>query len=130
MEDLYLLLSYRGMNEAYVKGLLMSETTSLSFETAHPEIAKALIVAAAGSGTTGREAFLWSGREVIDCLPTEGMETVAHDYDRGATRLRFLFKDLKGSERFHEMIVTENSSLVHVALLFCLELDTGSRSEN
>ena len=40
---------------------------------------------------------------------TEGMETVAQDYARGATRLRFLFKDPKGWEQFYEGLKTHSA---------------------
>jgi pimeloyl-ACP methyl ester carboxylesterase len=102
VEDLYLLLRHLGLDQAYVGGLSMGGTTALNFGIVHPEMARALIVAAAGSGATGREAFLKSGQEVIARLGAEGMEAVAHDYARGATRLPFLFKDPKGWEQFYE----------------------------
>ena len=102
VEDLFLLLRHLGISQAYVGGLSMGGSTALNFGIAHPEMAKALIVAAAGSGTTGRETFVQSGQELIDRLLSQGMESVAEDYARGATRQRFLRKDPKGWEQFQE----------------------------
>lgn len=102
VEDLYLLLQHLGIGQAYVGGLSMGGSTALNFGIAHREMARALIVAAAGSGTTGWEEFLQSGQQLIERLLAEGMEAVAHDYARGATRQPFLFKDPKGWEQFHE----------------------------
>lgn len=102
VEDLYLLLRHLQVSSAYVAGLSMGGTTALNFGIAHPEMAKALIVTAAGSGTTDREEFAESGRQLIDRLRSEGMEPVAQDYATGATRLRFRSKDPKGWEQFYQ----------------------------
>ena len=102
VEDLYLLLRHLDIDQAYVGGLSMGGTTALNFGISHPEMSKALIVAAAGSGSTGAEEFRQSGLELIDRLRSEGMEAVALDYANGPTRKRYLEKDPKGWALFHE----------------------------
>ena len=104
VEDLYLLLQHLGISQAYIGGLSMGGTTALNFGIAHPEMARALIIAAAGSGSNGAEEFRQSGLELIDRLMSEGMEAVAADYARGETRVQFLRKDPRGWEEFHRCL--------------------------
>ena len=102
VEDLYLLLRHLDIGQAYVGGLSMGGTTALNFGIAHPEMAKGLIVAAAGSGSADAEEFRRSGRELIERLRSQGMEAVAQDYANGPTRLQFREKDPKGWAQFYE----------------------------
>ena len=101
VEDLYLLLQHLGAGPAYIGGLSMGGSTALNFGIAHPEMARALIVASAGSGSNGPEEFRRSGQALIGRLRNEGMEAVADDYARGETRVQFLRKDPRGWEEFH-----------------------------
>ena len=57
VEDLFLLLSHLGIGQAYVGGLSMGGSTALNFGIAHPEMAKALIVAAAGQAPPAGRLF-------------------------------------------------------------------------
>ncbi|MCH7714108.1 MAG: alpha/beta fold hydrolase [Chloroflexi bacterium] len=101
VEDLHLLMQHLGVGSAYIGGLSMGGSTALNFGIAHPEMARALLVAAAGSGSDGPEEFRRSGQNLIDRLMNEGMEAVADDYARGETRVQFLRKDPRGWEEFH-----------------------------
>jgi len=101
VEDLYLLLKHLSISQAYIGGLSMGGTTALSFGIAHPKMSKALIVASAGSGSSGGEAFQRSGQALIARLRGEGMGPVADDYARGETRVQFLRKDPRGWEEFY-----------------------------
>ncbi|PKB63526.1 MAG: hypothetical protein BZY80_07115 [SAR202 cluster bacterium Io17-Chloro-G2] len=101
VEDLHLLLVHLGIGDAYIGGLSMGGTTALNFGIAHPEMARALIVASAGSGSDGPEQFRRSGQALIGRLTTEGMGPVADDYARGETRVQYLRKDPRGWEEFH-----------------------------
>jgi pimeloyl-ACP methyl ester carboxylesterase len=109
VEDLYLLLKHLGIGQAYIGGLSMGGTTALGFGIAHPEMAKALVVASAGSGSTGGEAFQQSGQALIARLRNEGMGPVANDYARGETRVQFLRKDPRGLEEFHRGLAAHSA---------------------
>ena len=101
VKDLYLLIQHLGTGPAHIGGLSMGGTTALNFGIAHPDMARALIVASAGSGSNGPEEFRRSGLALIDRLMNEGMEAVAGDYARGETRVQFLRKDPSGWGEFH-----------------------------
>ena len=98
MNDLYLLLRHLGIDQAHIGGLSMGGSVALNFGIAHPEMARSLIVASAGAGTTNREEFLAQGQALSDRLISEGMEAVANDYARTDIRLQLLRKDPQGWE--------------------------------
>ena len=52
VEDLYLLLRHLGIQQAHIGGLSMGGNMTLFFGLRHPEMAKSLIVAGAGTGRT------------------------------------------------------------------------------
>ena len=109
VEDLYLLLRHLGIGQAYIGGLSMGGTTALNFGIAHPEMAKALIVASAGAGSDKANEFRQSGEALIARLGNEGMEGVAEDYARGETRLQFLRKDPRGWEDFQRGLASHSA---------------------
>jgi pimeloyl-ACP methyl ester carboxylesterase len=109
VEDLYLLLRHLGIEKAHLGGLSMGGSVVLNFGFAHPETAASLIVAAAGSGTTDREAFDAMVRGVSDRLLSEGMEAVANDYSMSATRVQLLRKDPKGWEEFRSALASHSA---------------------
>ena len=88
-----------GIGQAYIGGLSMGGTTALNFGIAHPEMARALIIASAGAGSDNADEFRKFGEALIARLRNEGMEAVANDYARGETRLQFLRKDPRGPPR-------------------------------
>ena len=51
VEDLHAVLRHLGIGQAYVGGLSMGGGTALHFGIAYPDMARALIVAATGSGS-------------------------------------------------------------------------------
>ena len=55
VEDLKALMDALGIREAYVGGISMGGSLALHFGLRHPEMALALIVAAAGTGSTNPE---------------------------------------------------------------------------
>ena len=87
----------------------MGGTVVLNFGIAHPEMARGLIVASAGSGSSDRESFLANAQALSDRLLFEGMEPVADDYARGDTRVQFLRKDPKGWEEFHRELASHSA---------------------
>src|SRR5205823_7955971 len=55
VEDLHALLQDLGVGRAHVGGLSMGGGVALNFGIRYPEMVESLIIAAAGSGTVGRE---------------------------------------------------------------------------
>jgi pimeloyl-ACP methyl ester carboxylesterase len=109
VNDLYLLLRHLGIDQAHIGGLSMGGSVALNFGIAHPRMARSLIVAAAGSGTTNREEFLANGRVLCDRLLSEGVEPVAADYARSDNRLQLLRKDPQGWEEFHRLLASHSA---------------------
>ena len=109
VNDLYLLLRHLGIDQAHIAGLSMGGSVTLNFGIAHPEMARSLTVAAAGSGTTNREEFLANGKALCDRLVSEGMEAVAADYARSDNRLQLLRKDPQGWEEFHRLMASHSA---------------------
>ena len=68
VEDLYGLLRALGIEQAYVGGLSMGGSTTLHFGIRHPEMARALIIAAAGSGSTNPERVQATSRALAGRL--------------------------------------------------------------
>ena len=97
VNDLYLLLRHLGIDQAHVGGLSMGGSVTLNFGIAHPDMAKSLIVASAGSGSGNREEFLANGQAMADRLLSEGMEAVARDYGTTDIRVQLRRKDPRGS---------------------------------
>ena len=100
VEDLYLLLRHLAIEQAYIGGLSMGGAVALNFGIAHPEMAKALVVASAGSGSTDPEAFRRNCQVTADRLLARGMDALTEGYAQGATRMQLLRKDPKGYEEF------------------------------
>ena len=109
VNDLYLLLRHLGIDQAHIGGLSMGGSVALNFGIAHPEMARSLIVASAGSGTTNREEFLTNGQAISERLLSEGMEPVANDYAKTDTRLQLLRKDPRGWEEFRRLLASHSA---------------------
>ena len=102
VEDLYQLLRYLEIEQAHVGGLSMGGNMALFFGLRHPEAAKSLIVAGAGTGSTNPDAFRQQSIGYAERLEAEGMAGLG-DYARGPTRIRFLNKDPMGWGEFAEL---------------------------
>lgn len=103
IEDACGLLRHLGIDQAYVGGLSMGGSTALHFGIRHPDVARALIIAAAGSGSTNPEEFKGTSRALADRLEREGAAGM-RDYARGATRVQLLRKDPAGFEEFANLL--------------------------
>ena len=110
VNDLYLLLRHLNISQAHIGGLSMGGSVTLKFGISHPEMAKSLIVASAGSGSTNRETFLATGQAMSDRLLSEGMAPVAKDYGNTNIRVQLLRKDPLGFETFSTLL-SEHSSV-------------------
>ena len=104
VNDLFRLLRHLGIEQAHVGGLSMGGAAALNFGIAHPDLARSLVVASAGTGTTDRENFLANGEALAGRLLSEGMEAVANDYGRSETRVQLLRKDPRGFEEFLRLL--------------------------
>ncbi len=104
VNDLYLLLKHLGIEQAHIGGLSMGGSVTLNFGLSHPEMARSLIVASAGSGSDNRKAFLVSGQAMTDRLLSVGMETVANEYGRSDTRIQLERKDPRGFDEFLRLL--------------------------
>lgn len=102
VEDLYQLLRHLGIEQAYVGGLSMGGGTAVHFGLRHPEMARALIVASAGSGSANPEQFAQGCEEQATRLERDGMDG-ADGYARGAARIQLLRKDPVGWAEFAEL---------------------------
>jgi pimeloyl-ACP methyl ester carboxylesterase len=103
-EDICGLMRHLDIKEAYVAGLSMGGSATLAFGLAHPEMARALIVAGTGTGSTNPEQFRQQARTFADDLESRGMKALA-DYARGPGRVQLLRKDPKGWEEFNRMLM-------------------------
>jgi pimeloyl-ACP methyl ester carboxylesterase len=99
VEDLYGLLRHLRIEQAYIGGLSMGGATTLHFGIRHPEMARALIIAAAGSGSTNPEEFRETSRALADRLEREGGAGFS-DYAIGPARVQLRRKDPSGWEEF------------------------------
>ena len=104
VNDLYLLMRHLNISEAHIGGLSMGGSVALNFGIAHPEMAKSLIVASAGSGSTNRDTFLSTGQSMADRLLSEGMVPVAQDYGTTNIRVQLRRKDPMGFETFARLL--------------------------
>lgn len=109
VEDLYLLLRHLGIDQAYLGGLSMGGSMVLNFGLAHPEMAKAMVVASAGSGSTDPEAFRQNCQATADRLLAQGMEALTQGYAQGPTRVQLLRKDPKGYEEFYQGLLSHSA---------------------
>ena len=104
VEDCYGLLRHLGIDQAYVGGLSMGGSTALHVGLRHPDVAKAVIIAAAGTGSDNVEEFRATSYATADRLETGGMEAL-RDYAAGATRLQLKRKDPAGYRRFIDLLM-------------------------
>ena len=87
----------------------MGGSVALNFGIAHPEMARSLIVASAGSGSSNRETFLAGGQALVDRLNSEGMEAAANEYGRADIRVQLQRKDPQGFEEFLRLLASHSA---------------------
>ena len=107
--DLKGLLRHLGIEEAYVGGLSMGGGIALNFGLSHPEMARALVLAGTGSGTTDPELFRRETRASSQALLSAGgMEALA-GYAQGPTRVQLKRKDPRGWEEFRSQLMAHSA---------------------
>jgi len=99
VDDLYQLMRHLGISSAHLGGLSMGGGTALRFGLTHPEMARSLIVASAGSGSDYPGRFREDQATRSEWLLREGVEAL-RTYPWGPTRLTLLRKDPSGWQEF------------------------------
>jgi pimeloyl-ACP methyl ester carboxylesterase len=100
VEDLYQLLRHLGIKEAYVGGCSLGGNIALNFGIAHPEMTRALIIVAAGAGTTGRDTFVPKLEGLAQQVETAGWKVMAERYAHEPNRIQLQRKDPRGWQEF------------------------------
>jgi pimeloyl-ACP methyl ester carboxylesterase len=102
--DLYGLLRHLGIPRAYVGGLSMGGATALHFGLQHPEAAKALIVAGAGTGSTDTDRFRRQTLALAASLEARGMDAM-REYALGPARVQLRRKDPAAWQDFVDLLM-------------------------
>jgi pimeloyl-ACP methyl ester carboxylesterase len=105
--DLYGLLKHLSIEQAHVGGLSMGGSCTLHFRIRHHEMARSLIIAAAGSGSDDPEEFRQTCHALADRLECEGGAAFA-GYGSGATRLHLKRKDPQGYKAFLDLLLSHS----------------------
>jgi pimeloyl-ACP methyl ester carboxylesterase len=100
VDDLRGLMRHLGIARAHVGGLSMGGGVALNLGIRYPEMAESLVIAAAGSGTVGREEFLISCEQQARAYETRGAEAKAEHFAGLPTRRGFAEKDPRGWAEF------------------------------
>lgn len=108
VEDLHGIMEYLGINQAHIGGLSMGGNVALNFGLKYPHMARSLIVAATGTGSTDPESFRQQVEELAQRLEAEGMSAMS-DYVRGPARVQLLRKDPKGWKEFTDQLWQHSS---------------------
>ncbi|MBI4639439.1 MAG: alpha/beta fold hydrolase [Candidatus Tectomicrobia bacterium] len=109
VEDLHQLLLHLGIRQAYVGGLSMGGNIALNFGLKYPEMAKGLIIAATGSGSTNREEFRAGLERTATVLETQGTGAVIDGVMNAQTRVGYFQKNPEAAKRFREEYLSQSS---------------------
>ena len=101
VDDLQGLLEHLNIERAHIGGLSMGGNVALNFGLTYPEMARSLIVAGTGSGSTDVEPFRRNVNARADVMRAGGMEAMG-DYLNSGTRVQLLRKDPVGYEEFRQ----------------------------
>ncbi|MEE9198367.1 MAG: alpha/beta hydrolase [Dehalococcoidia bacterium] len=115
VEDLYGLLRHLEIEQAYICGLSMGGNVALNFGIAYPSMAKGLVVAGTGTGSTDPERFRRQVVELAERLETQGMEGMSH-YTSTPTRVQLRRKDPEAWAEFDRLF--RNHSALGSAMTF------------
>ena len=109
VEDLKGLLDHLGIERAHVGGLSMGGSVALHFGIKHPDMARSLIVAGAGTGSVDPEAFRQTANRLAEQMDARGMQAMS-DYAKGPVRVQLMSKDPVGWERFASQFLSHSSA--------------------
>jgi pimeloyl-ACP methyl ester carboxylesterase len=110
VEDLHQLLHHLGIKQAYIGGLSLGGNVALNYGIAQPEMVKALVVAATGSGSMDRDRFEVDLEQLARLFETEGVGAVAESLAKSPTRKQLLRKDPKSWQEFYENFNTHSAT--------------------
>ena len=108
--DLHGLLRFLGIDQAYIAGLSMGGTLALHFGRKHPEMARTLIIASAGTGSTDPVRFRPQSIALAEQLEARGIDAM-RDYAAGPTRVQLRRKDPTGWQTFADLILQKHSAV-------------------
>ena len=108
VEDLRGLLEHLGIERAHIGGLSMGGTLALNFGLAYPQMAKSLIIAAAGSGSTDVDAWRENVAQSSRAMETQGMAAM-DAYSQGEARVQLRRKDPRGYREFADQFLSHSS---------------------
>ena len=101
VDDLRGLLEHLNLERAHIGGLSMGGNVALNFGLTYPEMARSLVVAGTGSGSTDVEPFRRNVNARADIMREGGMEAMG-DYLNSGTRVQLRRKDPVGYEEFRQ----------------------------
>ena len=99
VDDLRGLLIHLGIERAHIGGLSMGGNVALNFGLTYPDMARSLIVAGTGAGSTDPEPFRRNVNARAEMMRSGGMEAM-EDYLNSPTRVQLLRKDPLGYDEF------------------------------
>ncbi len=99
VDDLRGLLEHLGIEKAHIGGLSMGGNVALNFGLKHPDMARSLVVAGTGTGSTDPDGFRKNVNSIAQRMQEQGMAAMT-DYTRGSARIQFLRKDPHGWQEF------------------------------
>lgn len=108
VDDVRGLMVHLGIEKAHVGGLSMGGNVALNFGLTYPEMARSLVVAGTGSGSTDPEAFRKTVNRVAEGMRSGGMESMA-DYSNSPTRVQLLRKDPRGYDDFRTQFLEHSN---------------------
>jgi pimeloyl-ACP methyl ester carboxylesterase len=104
VEDLLGLLDALNIEKAYIAGLSMGGSLALHFGLRHPERALALVVAAAGTGSTNPEESRAMWLALADSIERDGIPSALADYAKGPARVQLRRKNPTAYEEFKRLL--------------------------
>ena len=108
VEDLHQLLRHLAIEEAYICGLSMGGNAALHFGIEHPSMAKGLVVAGTGTGSTDPDRFRSQVEKVAQRLEVQGMKALA-EYTRTPTRVQLLRKNPEAWKEFDRLFAQHSA---------------------
>ena len=108
VEDLRGLLKHLGIAQAHIGGLSMGGSSALNFGLAYPQVARSLILAGTGTGSTDPDSFHRPVKELARRMECEGIAAMSA-YSRGPTRVQMLRKAPKRWREFADQLAEHSS---------------------
>ncbi|MEQ8697666.1 MAG: alpha/beta hydrolase, partial [Bauldia litoralis] len=110
--DIRSVLDGLGIDAAHIVGLSMGGFATLHFGLRHPDRARSLTVAGAGSGApkgAARDAFIRDSLAAADGFETAGSAAMAEGIAAGPSRVQLRAKDPRGWAQFKEQLAEHSA---------------------